>query len=106
MAIMPDTEQKNDAQGGGHGKQYDLIVNRVEQKWPTETITGAQIKKLAGSPSDWVVNQIVDGPGEDPEVGNDQAVHLDHDAPPKGKKKFTTRKPSTSPGAGNRDVLA
>lgn len=103
---MANSEDMNDDHGGGHGKQYDLIVNRAEHKWPKEVITGSEIKQLASSPPDWVVNQIVEGPGEDPEVGNDQQVHLDHDAPPKGKKKFTTRKPSTSPGSGHSHVPA
>jgi hypothetical protein len=78
---------------------YELIVNRVRHIWPREEITGAEIKKLAGSPSDWVVNQIVDGPGEDPEILDAQVVHLSFDACPKGEKRFTTRKPKTSPGA-------
>jgi hypothetical protein len=96
-------ENKEDKGENGHGdhgaKEYELIVNRVPHKWPSETITGAQIKQLAGSPADWVVNQIVAGPGEDPEVGNDEPIHLDVQAEPKGVKRFTTRKPSTSPGA-------
>lgn len=89
----------NQGQGGNQGLQYHLIVNRVEHKWATETITGTQIRQLAGSPTDWVVNQIVPGPGEDPEIGDSQAVHLDDKAPPPGRKRFTTRKPATSPGA-------
>lgn len=80
-------------------KDFDLIVNRVQKDWPKPTISGADIKKLAGSPADWVVNQIVSGPGEDPEIGDDQAVSLDHKEPPKGIKRFTTRKPKTNPGA-------
>jgi hypothetical protein len=78
---------------------YDLTVNRRQYTWPREEITGAEIKTLAGSPSDWVVNQIVDGPGEDPEVQDTQIVHLAKQAEPKGEKRFTTRKPKTSPGA-------
>ncbi|MDX8456781.1 multiubiquitin domain-containing protein [Mesorhizobium sp. VK9D] len=85
--------------GGNNGSQFHLIVNRVEHTWATETITGAQIRQLAGSPTDWVVNQIEPGPGEDPEIGDGQAVHLDEKAPPRGRKRFTTRKPATSPGA-------
>jgi Multiubiquitin len=79
--------------------EYPLKVNRVPHTWPEEEIDGAQIKGLAGSPADWVVNQIHDGPGEDPEILDGQFVHLARDAAPKGEKAFTTRKPKTSPGA-------
>lgn len=78
---------------------YPLIVNRSERSWPREEITGAEIKEIAGSSADWVVNQIVDGPGEDPEILDAQTVHLDKRAEPEGEKRFTTRKPKTSPGA-------
>lgn len=80
-------------------RKYPLKVNRVPHTWPREQINGAEIKQLAGSPADWVVNQTHDGPGEDPEIGDGQFVHLAEDAPPKGEKTFTTRKPKTSPGA-------
>jgi hypothetical protein len=79
--------------------EYHLKVNRVQHTWPHEKINGAEIKRLAGSPADWVVNQTHDGPGEDPEILDDQYVDLAKDAPPKGEKTFTTRKPKTSPGA-------
>lgn len=82
-----------------HPRVYELTVNRKQHMWSHETIDGTQIKILAGSPAEWVVNQIVPGPGEDPEIGNDQAVNLAIDAPPAGIKRFTTRKPKTSPGA-------
>jgi hypothetical protein len=91
---MSETEKDK-----GHDHEYELIVNRQPHKWPDEAITGAQIKTLAKSPTDWVVNQIVDGPGEDPEIGDQQKVHLDVHAAPKGVKRFTTRKPKTNPGA-------
>jgi hypothetical protein len=82
-----------------HDRPHELIVNRKPLTWPKEKIDGREIKTLAGSPADWVVNQIVDGPGEDPEVADDQFVDLDLHADPKGLKRFTTRKPKTSPGA-------
>lgn len=78
---------------------YHLIVNRQPKEWKNEVITGAEIRALSGSPEDWVVNQIVDGPGEDPEVAPSQEVHLAIDAAPVGEKKFTVRKPKTAPGA-------
>lgn len=78
--------------------EFKLIVNKQEKTWDNEFITGAQIKKLAGSPPDWVVNQIVPGPGGDPEIGDEQKVDLKESAPPPGIKRFTTRKPTTSPG--------
>ncbi len=77
-------------------KKFKLMVNQKEREWGSPTITGKDIKILAGSPADWVVNQIVEGPGEDPEVGDAQQVSLE--AP--GIEKFVTRKPTTSPGYG------
>ena len=78
--------------------QFKLIVNKVPKGWPNQFITGSQIKTLAGSPADWVVNQIVPGPGEDPEVADAQQVDLEEKASPPGVKRFTTRKPTTTPG--------
>lgn len=81
-----------------HPHQFKLIVNKVQKEWPEQLITGSQIKTLAGSPTDWLVNQIVPGPGEDPQIENDQDVDLDEKAAPPGEKRFTTRKPTTTPG--------
>lgn len=78
---------------------YKLIVNKEEKDWPERYITGRQILELAGSPPDWVVNELVAGPGEDPEIGLGQSVDLNFEAEPKGIKKFQTRKPKTNPGA-------
>lgn len=78
--------------------EFELIVNKLPKKWGEQFITGGQIKVLAGSPADWVVNQIVPGPGEDPEIGDTEKVDLDPKAQPPGVKRFTTRKPTTSPG--------
>jgi Multiubiquitin len=78
--------------------KYKLIVNKVEKGWPTELITGAEILVLAGSPSDWIVNELVPGPGPDPEIGPTQTVDLSPTAKPEGTKRFQTRKPSTNPG--------
>jgi hypothetical protein len=75
-----------------------LIVNKKQHEWPKQFINGAEIKTLAGSPADWVVNMSVPGGGEDPEIGNAQEVGLSLDAEPKGEKRFTTRKPTSSPG--------
>lgn len=79
-------------------KEFDLVVNKQQKSWAEQFITGTNIKTLAGSPADWVVNQTVPGPGEDPEIGDSQKVDLDHKAHPQGIKKFTTRKPTTAPG--------
>ncbi len=76
-------------------KEFELQVNRKPYKWPRPTITGADIKALAGSAADYVVNQLIDGPGEDPEIADDQKVDLSE----KGVEKFVTRKPRTTPGA-------
>jgi len=83
-------------------EQYQLMVNKKEHPWEQQFINGTEIKVLAGSPADWVVNQVVPGPDEDPEIGNAQSVDLAKDAEPHGIKKFTTRKPTTSPGASPR----
>ena len=79
-------------------KEYKLIVNHSEKEWPQHLITGAEILGLAGNPSDWVVNELVLGPGEDPEITTGQQVDLDLNVEPLGVKGFQTRKPKTSPG--------
>jgi Multiubiquitin len=79
-------------------RHFRLIVNKAEKEWPKQFITGAEILALAGSPPDWVVNEIVPGPGEDPEIGPTQSVDLDPKVEPEGIKKFQTRKPATNPG--------
>ena len=80
-------------------KDYKLIVNRIEKEWSKRYITGAEILTLAGSPSDWIVNELVPGSGEDPEIGPSQDVDLNEDTGPRGVKKFQTRKPKTNPGS-------
>lgn len=79
-------------------EEYKLIVNKDQKTWPDQFITGKQILQLAGSPADWVVNELVPGPGEDPEIGLEQKVDLDQKTKPEGVKKFQTRKPKTNPG--------
>jgi hypothetical protein len=80
-------------------KDFKLIVNKVSKDWPERHIKGAQILVLAGSPADWIVNLLVPGGGDDPEIGPDQPVDLDLQAEPHGVKKFQTRKPRTNPGS-------
>ena len=82
-----------------HNKDFKLIVNKDEKTWPDQFINGAQILQLTGSPADWVVNQLVPGSGEDPEIGPAQPVDLDLKAEPHGVKRFQTRKPKTNPGS-------
>ena len=77
---------------------FHLIVNTHEHKWPRQIITGSDILKLESNPPDWVVNQLVPGPGEDPEIAPGQEVDLSPQAEPHGVKKFQTRKPKTNPG--------
>jgi hypothetical protein len=79
--------------------EYKLIVNKDQKEWPERFIKGKQILELAGSPSDWVVNQLVPGSGEDPEIELEQSVDLDLHADPHGVKRFQTRKPKTNPGS-------
>lgn len=79
--------------------EFKIIINKAEKEWSEQFITGAQILVLAGSPAEWVVNQLVPGPGEDPEIGPEQRVDVDPKAEPHGIKKFQTRKPATNPGS-------
>ncbi len=79
-------------------KEYKLVVNKKDKTWPDRHIKGSDILHLAESPPDWIVNQLVTGPGQDPEISNDEKVDLDEHSEPKGIKRFQTRKPSTSPG--------
>ena len=78
---------------------FHLIVNKHQHKWPQQFIKASEILVLAESPSDWVVNQLVPGPGEDPEIPPSHSVDLDEKAEPKGVKRFQTRKPATNPGS-------
>ena len=84
---------------GDEKNQYKLIVNKIPKDWPEQFISGADILTLAESPADWVVNQLVPGPGPDPEIAPTQKVDLSLHAEPEGIKRFQTRKPSTNPGA-------
>src|SRR4051794_38021439 len=80
-------KEKNAVQNGGaHQHEFELIVNKQPHKWPNQFVAGADIKRLAGSLPDWVVNQIVPGPGEDPEIADNQKVDLDPKSPPPGVK--------------------
>jgi hypothetical protein len=74
---------------------FELQINRKPYQWPNALISGAEIKNLSQSPADFVVNQIIDGPGEDPEIADGQQVDLSKP----GIEKFITRKPKTTPGA-------
>ena len=82
-----------------HEHHHKLIVNKSEKDWPERFIKGKQILELAGSPPDWVVNELVPGCGEDPEIGLEQSVDLDFHVEPCGIKRFQTRKPKTNPGS-------
>jgi hypothetical protein len=85
--------------GGKTVADHKLIVNKTLHPWDQQHITGAQILTLAGSPAGWVVNQLLPGAGEDPEIANGQNVDLDEKVEPQGVKRFQTRKPATDPGS-------
>lgn len=85
---------KNEENGKSGNKPNKVMINHKNHDWDGITITGVQIKTLAGSPADYVVNQIVEGPGDDPEIGDAQMVDLTGP----GIEKFVTRKPTTTPG--------
>ena len=67
----------NEDDKGHTGHKFHLIVNKVEKDWNNQFITGAEVRGLNGSPSDWVVNQLLPGPGNDPEISDSQ-VHARH----------------------------
>lgn len=78
--------------------EIQVIVNKKPFKWGEQFITGKQVKELAESPDDYVVNQIVPGPGADPEIKDADLVDVRLTAEPQGVKRFNTRKPTTTPG--------
>lgn len=68
-----------------------IYINQEPHLWPRESITGAEIKKLAKVPDWWVVNCKV-RVGEDPELGHEESTLLPITEP----AKFVVRNPGTS----------
>ena len=76
-----------------HGDVYKLIVDTHPHTWPKPTITGSEIKQIAGVDSSYGVWQEVPGPN-DPPVGDNQSVDLSRP----GVERFFTGKKTTTEG--------
>lgn len=76
-----------------HQKAFEIIVDDHPHKWPKSTITGLEIKVLAGVDASYGVWQIVSGP-DDPPVGDNQEVDLSKP----GVERFFTGKKTTTEG--------
>lgn len=73
---------------------FQIIVDQKPHKWPEPTITGLDIKKLAGvDPDTYDAWQDVPGP-EDIFLGNDDPVDLTE----LGTERFFTGKKTTTEG--------
>jgi hypothetical protein len=76
-------------------KTYRVIVDQHPHAWPESTITGAQIKTLAGVDSSYGVWEEIPGEKVDPEIADGQAVDLTKH----GEHKFFTGKKKTTEGS-------
>jgi hypothetical protein len=56
--------------------KYHILIDQKPYWVDSATITGAQIKKIAGIPSNYTLYQRVTGPGEDLPISDNQAVDL------------------------------
>jgi hypothetical protein len=75
-------------------KPFQIIVDQKPHKWPEPTITGLDIKNLAGvNPDAYDAWQDVPGP-EDILLGNDDPVDLTEP----GTERFFTGKKTTTEG--------
>ena len=74
-------------------QSYKLIIDTHPHNWPNPTITGAEIKHLAGVDPSYGVWQEVPGPN-DPPVGDNQSVDLSRP----GVERFFTGKKTTTEG--------
>ena len=75
-------------------KPFQIIVDQKPHKWPKSTITGLDVKQLAGvDPDAYDAWQDVPGP-EDILLGNDDPVDLTEP----GTERFFTGKKTTTEG--------
>jgi hypothetical protein len=91
-----------------HHHEYHLTIDHKPFKWPRETITGNEIKKLVDAKPEYGVWRVVHGPGDDEEIGDHQHVDLKkphHDVFITGPKKSTEGQDSFLP-ARDREYLA
>lgn len=74
-------------------KPFKIIIDHHPYDWPKATITGSEIKNLAGVDPAYGVWQDIPGP-DDPPVGDDQEVDLTKP----GNERFFTGKKTTTEG--------
>jgi len=86
-------DNDNEGQGNNH-EFYQIHVDHKPHKWPNPTITGAEIKQLAGvDQRTYEAWQDIPGP-DDKLIGDTLAVDLSQ----KGTEKFFTIKATTTEG--------
>lgn len=74
-------------------KTFKIIIDHTPHDWAEPTITGAQLKELAGVDASYGVWQDLPGP-EDPPVEDGQSVDLGEP----GVERFFTGKKTTTEG--------
>jgi hypothetical protein len=77
-----------------HSNKPELIVDNDPFNWEKDTITGAEIRVLAGLPDDVQVFQHIPG-HQDKEILADTVVNLDAH---KGPERFSTQAPGSKAG--------
>lgn len=91
---MSDDNKHQGDDRGKPAKPYKILIDHKPQDWPNPTITGANIKQLAGvDQTDFDVWQDVPGP-EDLLIDNTDQVDLTNP----GNEKFFVIKKSTTEG--------
>lgn len=77
-----------------HPKKYQLFVDNEKYEWEKNTITGAELRVLAGIPDGAEIYMKVPGK-PDVEVKNDTVVDLEKHH---GPAKFSTQSPGSQAG--------
>lgn len=73
---------------------YEILVDRRPHKWPKPSITGLEIKKLAGvDPATYGAWQDIPGQEDKPIADNEQVDLIE-----RGVEKFFTGKKTTTEG--------
>lgn len=75
-------------------KKYQLFVDSDKYEWPKSTITGSELRKLAGIPDSAQIFLHVPGK-PDAEVKNDTVIDLEKHH---GPAKFSTQSPGSQAG--------
>ena len=90
-------EHANKNEDRPNPRVFRLIIDNKPFEWPHPVITGNQIKQLVNAKPEYGVWQVVPGPGDDEEIGDDQKVELSQ-AP--GHNRFITGPKQTTEGEG------